>query len=182
MDHSGFWFGFQINNFLFYDFSVTTVTGFSGLCVGVFSFSFLFEALRAWRAALVFKTLSEADITGLQVTNGEICRFCNESWYVHTVQTILHGIQILMGYMMMLIVMSYNAYLALSVLFGAGLGHYTFFIFKPKQIQPEEMVKSDDDDDDNDLTLRTSPAKSESPILGRQSETEVVIERCIQMT
>ncbi|CAH8462268.1 unnamed protein product [Heterobilharzia americana] len=44
----------------------------------------------------------------------------------HLVQTMLHMLQTLMGYMLMLIVMTYNVYLLLAVIFGFTLGYFLF--------------------------------------------------------
>ena len=48
--------------------------------------------------------------------------FCR--WMLHSVQTALHVLQVAMSYMLMLCVMSYNVWIFLGVLFGAGLGYF----------------------------------------------------------
>ncbi|CAL8384815.1 protein SLC31A2 [Gadus morhua] len=45
-------------------------------------------------------------------------------WMLHSVQTALHVLQVAMSYMLMLCVMSYNVWIFLGVLFGAGLGYF----------------------------------------------------------
>lgn len=47
---------------------------------------------------------------------------------VHLLQTVLHTVQYLLAYALMLVVMTYQVYLYLAVILGAGLG---FFIFSP---------------------------------------------------
>nr|CAH8825420.1 unnamed protein product [Trichobilharzia regenti] len=44
----------------------------------------------------------------------------------HLVQTFLHMLHTFMGYMLMLIVMTYNVYLLLAVIFGFTLGYFLF--------------------------------------------------------
>ncbi|VDP22777.1 unnamed protein product [Schistosoma margrebowiei] len=44
----------------------------------------------------------------------------------HLVQTMLHLVHAFMGYILMLIVMTYNVYLLLAVLFGFTLGYFLF--------------------------------------------------------
>ena len=44
----------------------------------------------------------------------------------HMIQTLLHIIQMAISYLLMLIAMTYNTYLFLAVVFGAGLGHFLF--------------------------------------------------------
>jgi copper transporter 1 len=42
------------------------------------------------------------------------------------IQTLLHIIQMTIGYLIMLIAMTFNTYLLLAIVFGAGLGHFLF--------------------------------------------------------
>lgn len=44
----------------------------------------------------------------------------------HMIQTLLHIVQMTLSYLLMLIAMTYNTYLLLAVVFGAGLGHFLF--------------------------------------------------------
>lgn len=42
----------------------------------------------------------------------------------HVVQTVMHTVQIFVSYCLMLVFMTYNVYLVLSVLLGFGVGHF----------------------------------------------------------
>jgi copper transporter 1 len=42
------------------------------------------------------------------------------------IQTLLHIIQMAFSYALMLIAMTYNTYLLIAVILGAGLGHFLF--------------------------------------------------------
>ncbi|KAL7676849.1 hypothetical protein ACOME3_003096 [Neoechinorhynchus agilis] len=44
----------------------------------------------------------------------------------HTIQTLLHLVQIATGFMLMLIAMTFNTYLFLAVVLGSVLGHWLF--------------------------------------------------------
>jgi copper transporter 1 len=44
----------------------------------------------------------------------------------HILQTILHMLQITISYMLMLVFMTYNSYLCVSVILGAGFGYFVF--------------------------------------------------------
>lgn len=46
---------------------------------------------------------------------------------MHWYQTFLHMLQITMSFMLMLVFMTFNVWLCLSVVFGAGLGYFLFF-------------------------------------------------------
>lgn len=47
------------------------------------------------------------------------------SW-PHLVQTVLHLLQITVGYLLMLVFMTFNVYLCLSVVVGSALGYFMF--------------------------------------------------------
>jgi len=44
----------------------------------------------------------------------------------HTFQTCLHMLQVFISYLLMLIFMTYNVWLALAVILGAGAGYFVF--------------------------------------------------------
>lgn len=49
------------------------------------------------------------------------------SWLLHVVQTVLHILQVSLGYMLMLCVMSYNTWIFLGVIVGSTLGYFISF-------------------------------------------------------
>ena len=44
----------------------------------------------------------------------------------HLSQTVLHIVHVALGYLLMLVVMTYQVYLGISVIIGAGLGYFFF--------------------------------------------------------
>lgn len=44
----------------------------------------------------------------------------------HAIQTLLHIIQMAISYLLMLVAMTYNTYLFIGVVLGAGFGHFLF--------------------------------------------------------
>lgn len=44
----------------------------------------------------------------------------------HFLQTLLHIIQVVVSYLLMLVFMTYNAYLCMAVAAGAGAGYFLF--------------------------------------------------------
>ncbi|XP_061590456.1 probable low affinity copper uptake protein 2 isoform X2 [Cololabis saira] len=50
-----------------------------------------------------------------------------DSWLLHIIQTVLHMLQVCLGYMLMLCVMSYNAWIFIGVVVGSTLGYFISF-------------------------------------------------------
>ncbi|KAI4902652.1 hypothetical protein NFI96_028711 [Prochilodus magdalenae] len=48
-------------------------------------------------------------------------------WLLHCLQTVLHIVQVVLGYMLMLCVMSYNIWIFLGVIVGSLLGYFLAF-------------------------------------------------------
>ena len=44
----------------------------------------------------------------------------------HLSQTVLHIVHVALGFLLMLVVMTYQVYLGISVIIGAGLGYFLF--------------------------------------------------------
>ncbi|XP_059381414.1 protein SLC31A2-like [Carassius carassius] len=49
------------------------------------------------------------------------------SWLLHCLQTAIHILQVTLGYMLMLCVMSYNVWIFLGVIIGSVLGYFLAF-------------------------------------------------------
>ncbi|KAK7131366.1 hypothetical protein R3I94_016490 [Phoxinus phoxinus] len=50
-----------------------------------------------------------------------------KSWLLHCLQTAIHILQVTLGYMLMLCVMSYNVWIFLGVIMGSALGYFLAF-------------------------------------------------------
>ncbi len=50
----------------------------------------------------------------------------------HILQSILHVVQVGLGYLLMLVAMTYNGWLFLAVIFGAGVGYFIFAVWRKK--------------------------------------------------
>lgn len=44
----------------------------------------------------------------------------------HLTQTAIHVVHVVLGYLLMLVVMTYQVYLGIAVILGAGLGYFLF--------------------------------------------------------
>ena len=53
-------------------------------------------------------------------------KFYSISLGMHLLQSVLHVVQVGYGYVLMLVIMTFNGWLFLSVCFGAGVGYLLF--------------------------------------------------------
>ncbi|CAL4125684.1 unnamed protein product [Meganyctiphanes norvegica] len=114
-----FYFSSTYQDFLFKGVNVNTTWGMLSLCLGLMCLALLVEGLRVGRSQL-FKLASQH-------------RGCGKKEYkqrvqYHILQTILQLLQFVMSYILMLTVMTYNAYFMFAVIGGTGLGYFFFSI------------------------------------------------------
>lgn len=64
---------------------------------------------------------------GVVLTNLMVFLLLLLSWLLHVIQTALHVLQVVLGYMLMLCVMSYNTWIFLGVVLGSVLGYFLSF-------------------------------------------------------
>jgi len=119
-------------------------------CVLFFFLGFLYEGLKVFREILLRKASScrarsapcqaatpVEDTSGGPLSNDRINDFfarspdgqsCREKIFnmPHTLQTLLHILQVTISYILMLAFMSFNGYLCIAIVLGAGAGYFTF--------------------------------------------------------
>lgn len=105
-----------------------------GSCLAVFVLALLYEGLKVFREVMLrsalinvrYKTsnISKNKDTMLTETNG----LDRMSFFTcgHFLQTFLHILQTAISYCLMLIVMTFNLWLTLSIVIGAGAGYFVF--------------------------------------------------------
>lgn len=122
---------------LFKGWSVENAGGMVASCIGIFILAALYEGLKISREILKrkYSYVVSVDMPGSKTySNGQTVitesrgkpprsRLCN--WH-HFLQTFLHMLQVTISYFLMLIFMTYNVWLCLSVVLGAGLGYFVF--------------------------------------------------------
>lgn len=157
MDH-GMKMYFHVSNeatILFYSWTTSTAAGMFGSCVVVMILAALYEALKLFRERLFYS----ADVNKAEQYNGDSHRLATDDNHVtivqpseksksfsgsklfnkaHFIQTLLHIIQIGISYLLMLIFMTYNVWLCLSVIAGAGLGYFLFGWMKTRLVDTND--------------------------------------------
>ncbi|CAL1260940.1 unnamed protein product [Larinioides sclopetarius] len=118
---------------LFKEWKTTTAGGMVASVIGVFLMGMLYEGLKYFREYLFKQYVSSIQFSTVAITgeNGRVTQVHKVekhrmlSWQ-HALQTSLHIVQIVVSYFLMLIFMTYNVWLCLAVVFGAGVGYFVF--------------------------------------------------------
>jgi copper transporter 1 len=117
---------------LFAFWKISEIGGLLASMVVVFLMAFSYEALKFYREHLYrhsFQTV-QYNTVSLPVENGACIKETHKtvqvkmfSW-MHGWQTVLHVVQVVLSYFLMLIFMTYNIWLCLAVALGAGVGYF----------------------------------------------------------
>ncbi|KAK3087464.1 hypothetical protein FSP39_006259 [Pinctada imbricata] len=107
-----------------------------GACVAIFFLAVLYEGLKVMREQLLKSAFSSSmkyrEVTiSSQTSQDNIIidpksngfRMLSSS---HFIQTALHVVQVFVSYCLMLVFMTYNVWLCLAVILGAGAGYFLF--------------------------------------------------------
>ena len=119
---------------LFTCWTTSGVWSMVGSCVIIFLLAFSYEALKFYREVLYrrsCRTIQYNTVT-VPVQNGSVVKETQGAVEVkifsgtHAAQTVLHVVQVIASYFLMLIFMTYNVWLCLAVVLGAGAGYFVF--------------------------------------------------------
>jgi len=108
-----------------------------GTCLGTASLGCLFVIVTFSREMLQNCDSSKQQGRAI-LSNTNLVEVWTISGRMHLLQTIMFLVQIMLGYILMLIVMSYNVYLTLAVIFGTIFG---YFILSPALTTNQLIVK-----------------------------------------
>ncbi|KAG5892643.1 hypothetical protein JTB14_025439 [Gonioctena quinquepunctata] len=117
---------------LFKDWSFSTAGGLIGSMIGIFFMAALYEGLKYFREYLFWKTYNSLQYRAVtlpdKTTTTEEPQVVQPTMLskMHFLQTFLHMIQMIISYFLMLIFMTYNTWLCLAVVLGAGVGYFLF--------------------------------------------------------
>ncbi|XP_051167062.1 high affinity copper uptake protein 1-like isoform X2 [Leptopilina boulardi] len=118
---------------LFESWKISSIGGLIGSIIGIIIMAALYEGLKYYREYLFWRTynaLQYRSVTMPQEKNvvaedNRVVQPTMLSW-MHTFQTFLHIIQIVLSYFLMLIFMTYNVWLCFAVVLGAAIGYFLF--------------------------------------------------------
>ncbi|XP_008555745.1 high affinity copper uptake protein 1 isoform X2 [Microplitis demolitor] len=127
-----FHFGYD-ETILFESWKISTMGGLIGSMIGIIIMAALYEGLKYYREYLFWKTYNTLQYRSVTVPpeknptteDSRVVQPTMLSW-MHTFQTLLHIIQIILSYFLMLIFMTYNVWLCIAVVLGAAIGYFLF--------------------------------------------------------
>lgn len=124
---------------LFKEWVISDEREYIASCVGVAGIAILYEILKACRQIWIDMSYEPSINPGSNVlemkpmSGGNCCEDIDAFplvfkttpmfWVEHVFQSVLYIVQIFLGYVLMLVVMTYNVYLVVSVCCGAGVGY-----------------------------------------------------------
>lgn len=123
---------------VFKEWKVNTVGGLIGSMVALMLLGLLYEGLKVGREILKLQAARKVIVRESYDLNGDSHKKIPEPTYIvspprdmllsklHFLQTVLHMLQVFLGYFLMLAFMTYNAWVCLAVILGAGLGYFLF--------------------------------------------------------
>ncbi|XP_014481285.1 PREDICTED: high affinity copper uptake protein 1 isoform X2 [Dinoponera quadriceps] len=126
--HTGF-----CESVLFSNWKITSVGGLVGSMIGIIILAALYEGLKYYREYLLWKEYNSLQYRSVTVPNeknavaedNRVVQPTMLSW-MHSFQTLLHLVQMVLSYFLMLIFMTYNVWLCCAVVLGAAIGYFLF--------------------------------------------------------
>uniref|UniRef100_A0AAY5KRJ8 Copper transport protein n=1 Tax=Esox lucius TaxID=8010 RepID=A0AAY5KRJ8_ESOLU len=129
-----FYFGYKNVELLFAGLVINTPGEMVGACIGCFLLAVIYEGLKIGREFLLRRNQVNVRYNSMPVPGADGTMLMETHKTVgqrmlslaHLLQTFLHVIQVVVSYFLMLVFMTYNAYLCIAVAAGAGVGYFLF--------------------------------------------------------
>lgn len=133
---NSFWFGYTIDEFLFPDFVITSPLSLFAVCISTAILVIVYESLKTSRIIKTLKSQTSSSVSFFKLAfskstekstlleGREHLRPSREIWRISDLFS--HFFELLVGYILMLIAMTYNAYIMISIAVGAGLAYLLF--------------------------------------------------------
>ncbi|XP_039308047.1 probable low affinity copper uptake protein 2 isoform X1 [Solenopsis invicta] len=188
--HMWYWFGVDLGGFLFSGYNVTTVWGLVATCLGLAALAILYEAMKISQIHLqptVIKHVpkmtsasSESSSLLSRVTPKNFRSYTRCGNCLRWTLQILHwSLHTALGYILMMAVMTYNAYITIALVVGACIG---YCIFGPTLIQlniqyfQRKQAIMECDKNCEDIVSNQQRRESAVSIVAEQLVTEANIE------
>ncbi|XP_028664573.1 high affinity copper uptake protein 1 [Erpetoichthys calabaricus] len=134
MMHMTFYLGYQNVELLFSGLVINSAGEMVGACIAVFLLAIFYEGLKIGREFLLRRSQVAVRYNSMPVPgpNGSMLMETHKTVgqqmisFPHLLQTLLHIIQVVVSYFLMLVFMTYNGYLCMAVALGAGTGYFLF--------------------------------------------------------
>ncbi|XP_046477589.1 high affinity copper uptake protein 1 isoform X4 [Neodiprion pinetum] len=118
---------------LFDSWKVSSIGSLVGSMIGIIIMAALYEGLKYYREYLFWRTYNALQYRSVSMPqeknvvseDNRVVQPTMLSW-MHTFQTFLHIVQIIISYFLMLIFMTYNVWLCFAVVLGAAVGYFLF--------------------------------------------------------
>ncbi|CAH4016787.1 unnamed protein product [Pieris brassicae] len=131
---------------LFSWWKVSELGEFFGSFLAIFLIALCYEGLKYYRKHLLWKTYTGLQYCAVAPPDKGVANICNPDEpqviqpvshaldrnvptmmsTAHAWQTVLHGFQVLVSYMLMLVFMTYNTWLCAAVVLGSATGYFLF--------------------------------------------------------
>nr|XP_060613318.1 protein SLC31A2 [Anolis sagrei ordinatus] len=125
---------------LLFDFwNVHTPAGMVLTVVIILLLAVLYEAIKVGKLKLIQcampvvppsisqEALGEPEITSINTGTAQLTGTSKFPFPWHVAQTLIHVVQVVLGYMVMLAVMSYNSWVFIGVIVGSAIGYYVAY-------------------------------------------------------
>jgi len=127
-----------------------------GSCIAVLLLSALYEGLKIFRARIMAMHARKERLTVKEdavyyTVPKQGCRqVCS---CLHLTQTAIHVVHVVLGYLLMLVVMTYQVYLGIAVILGAGLGYFFFAGLISEEVQRKPKSCPDSTQENSAIVL-----------------------------
>ncbi|CDW52712.1 high affinity copper uptake protein 1 [Trichuris trichiura] len=127
---------------LFSFWKTCTLGGFVGSFIGIMLLAVLYEGIKTFRESLFRRSICSASSASVSrqacpsqtdsVTQSGVMSAYKVTYRLkpvsvgHAIQSAMHMLQLLISYLLMLIVMTFNTWLMFAVVIGAGVGYLLF--------------------------------------------------------
>ncbi|XP_033228585.1 probable low affinity copper uptake protein 2 isoform X2 [Belonocnema kinseyi] len=137
--HMWYWLGIDLESFLFSGYNVSTTVGLVATCFGLAALAVLYEGMKI--AQIKLRQLSMASILpdGQRTSENSSLLFriyprsfkpftsCRcESWSKWLLEVCHWSFHTLLGYLLMLAIMTYNGYISIAIALGSCFGYWIF--------------------------------------------------------